>query len=349
MSWGDDSSDRDRDWFDQWATDDGRDAPARRPNGTDPWGGDPAPERLRPLTLGEVLDGAFRLLRQHWRAFALGLGVVVVPLALVSGFALAQVFGSVPGVFESLQDPTAASGVAAEPDFAQLTRALVGGGLAGLVGVLLTPLIYGIAVRIAATGYRTGAVDAMAEVRATAARYLPLLAAVIMMGLVPLVIFVLPGVVLVGGAVSGVDALRVVGGLAFIASFVVAVIAVARLVLTVPAVVLEDAGPVRALGRSNALVKGRTGFVLGTVVVVYIVTAIVQAVLGLPFQFVGGALGTAGSAVLATAGSIVTNLVGNSLIGSALALLYFDRRVRAEGYDLTEMAGELGEPDNHGW
>ncbi len=350
MSWGDDPTDPGGDSFDPWATERRRDVPAADPSdGVNPWGSEESTQRLRPLTLGEVLDGAFRLVRTHWREFALGLGVVVVPLAVLSGFVVAQVFGSTPGLIESLQDPQVAGEIAAEPDFAQLTRAVVGSAVAGIAGLLLTPLIYGIAVRIAASGYRTGSVDPMADVRAAGRRYLPLLAAVFLIGFIPFLIFILPAFVMVGGAVSGVDALLVMGGLAFIVSLIAAIIAVVRLVLTVPVVVLEGVGPVRAMDRSNALVKGRTGFVLGTMLVVYIVSAIVQAVLGLPFQFLGSAVGTAAGAVVVTAGNIVTSLVGNSILGAALVLVYFDRRVRAEGYDLTELAGELGKPPDHGW
>lgn len=348
MSWGQDPEDRERD-FDPWNTERGRDVPAQQqPGATDAWGGDASPERLRPLSLGEVLDGTFRLARRHWRAFAIGLGVVVVPLSLLSGFVLAQMFGSTPGLFETLQSPEVAGGLD-DQDFEEVTEVVVGSGLAGIAGLLLSPLIYGIAVWIAARGYRAGAVEPMDGVRAAGRRYLPLLAALILIWLLPFLIFVLPGFVLAAGAAAGVDALLVAGGVGFIVSAVIAIIAVVRLLLTVPAVMLEQAGPVQAMRRSNTLVKGRTGFVLGTMLVVYIVVAIVNLVLGLPFQLLGGALGTAVGAVVITAGSIVTSLVSNTLLGAALVLIYFDRRVRAEGYDLSQLADELGDPGDHGW
>ncbi|MBW3605130.1 MAG: glycerophosphoryl diester phosphodiesterase membrane domain-containing protein [Actinobacteria bacterium] len=348
MSWGQDPEDRERD-FDPWNTERGRDVPAQpQPGGADPWGGDASPERLRPLSLGEVLDGTFRLARRHWRAFAIGLGVVVVPLSLLSGFVLAQMFGSTPGLLETLQNPEVA-GSFDEQDFEQFTETVVGSGLAGIAGLLLSPLIYGIAVWIAARGYRAGTVEPMDGVRAAGRRYLPLLAAVILVGILPLLIFLLPGFVLATGAAAGVDALLVAGGVGVIVSAVVAIIAVVRLLLTVPAVMLERAGPVQAMRRSNTLVKGRTGFVLGTMLVVYIVVTIVNIVLGLPFQALGAAVGTAVGAVVITAGSIVTSLLSNTLLGAALVLIYFDRRVRAEGYDLSQLADELGDPGDHGW
>jgi hypothetical protein len=46
---------------------------------------------------------------------------------------------------------------------------------------------------------------------------------------------------------------------------------------------------------------------------------------------------------------IVSSLVQNALLGGAVVLIYFDRRVRTEGYDLTELAGELGERRDRPW
>lgn len=353
MSWGQDPPDRDRD-FDPWSTERGREVPVDgQPGAPDRWGGDARPERLQPLSLGDVIDGTFRLARAHWRAFAIGLGVIVVPLSLLTGFVLAQMFGSAPGLLESLQDPELAQSVANDQDIERLTSVVAASGLAGVAGFLLSPLIYGIAVFIAARAYRTGSVDPMNGVRAAGRRYLPLLGATILLGVVPLLFFVLPAAVLVLGAASGVDALLVAGGIGLLVAVVLVIIALVRLTVTVPALMLEEVGPINALRRSNTLVKGRTGFVLGTMVVVYIISAIVQLVIAVPFQLLGGVfegvLGAAAGAITLTAGNIVSSILGNTLLGAAIVLIYFDRRVRAEGYDLTELADELGDPPDHAW
>ncbi|CAN5788307.1 hypothetical protein BH23ACT10_BH23ACT10_18720 [soil metagenome] len=353
MSWGQDPQDRDRD-FDPWSTERGRDVPADGPPGSpDRWGGDASPQRLQPLSLGDVIDGTFRLARAHWRAFAVGLGVIVVPLSLITGFVLAQIFGSTPGLLESLQNPDVADSIANDGNIDQFTNLVAGSGLAGIAAFLLSPLIYGIAVWIAARAYRTGSVDPMDGVRAAGRRYLPLLGASLLLGIVPLLFFVLPAAVLGVGAASGVDALLVVGGIGLLVAVVLVIIALARFTVTIPALMLEEVGPVRSLRRSNTLVKGRTGFVLGTMVVVYIISAIVQLVIAVPFQLLGGVfervLGAAAGAITLTAGNIVSSILGNTLLGVAIVLIYFDRRVRAEGYDLSELADELGDPPDHAW
>lgn len=358
MSWGQDPQDRDRD-FDPWNDQRGGDVPPNdrrggdlRPNdqaaGVDRWGGDASPQRLQPLSLGDVLDGTFRLARAHWRAFAVGLGVVVVPLSLLTGLVLAQLFDAGPSLLESLQDPEIAQGTG-QQSVDEVLGGVVGTGVTNLASLLLTPLIYGIAVWIGAQAYRTGSVDPMDGVRAAGRRYLALLGAAILLGVVPLLIFIVPAVVLGFGAASGVDALLVAGGIGLLAAAVLAVMAVIRFTVTIPAVMLEGAGPVQGLRRSNTLVKGRTGFVLGTMVVVYLVTSIIQIVVGAPFLVIGGLFSSALAAIVITAGNIVTSILANALLGIAIVLIYFDRRVRLEGYDLTELADELGESPDHGW
>lgn len=317
------------------------------------WGEDPAPNRLRPLNLGDVLDGAFRLAVAHWRGFAIGLGVVVIPLSLLSTLAVALTFGTAPGFFETFNDPEVvegfAEGAVTADDFAGVTSAFGALAAAGLASLLLTPLVYGIAVHIAAVGYRAGAVDPMQSVRGAARRYFPLLGVTILLGLVPLLIFMSPLLVVLVGAATGVDALTVIGTIGFLVSLVVAVIAAIRLAVAVPALVIERVGPVQALRRSNDLVKGKTGLTLGTLLVIYIIVMIIGLVLAAPFGLVSGAVGNTTGAVIETVGSIISSLVQNALIGAALVLIYFDRRVRTEGYDLTELAGELGERRDRPW
>jgi len=215
-----------------------------------------------------------------------------------------------------------------------------------IAGLLLTPLIYGIAVHVAATGYRSGTVDPMNSVSAAGRRYWGLLGTTILQGLLPFLIFLIPLVLLIAAGVGDAGALIAVGILAFLASIVFVIIVIVRLVLAIPALLIERIGPIEALQRSNALVKGKTGMVLLTLIVVYIITAIIGFVLTLPFSAGGGAVGDVAGTVITTLGQMFSSLVTNALLGVAIVLIYFDRRVRNEGYDLTELAGELGEPQD---
>lgn len=291
----------------------------------------------------------FRQAAKHWRAFLVGLGIIVVPLALLSGLVATLAFGTAPGFVEMLQDPELAQSFVLGDVPGNIWTLMGAAIFSAIASLLLTPLIYGIAVHVAATGYRSGEVDPMTSVRAAARRYWGLLGTTILQGLVPFLFFLVPIVLLIAGAVAETGGLAAIGGLGMLVSLVFAIIAIVRLVLAIPALLIERIGPVEALQRSNTLVKGKTGMVLLTFIVVYIITAIIGGVLTFPFSAGGGAIGDVAGAVLTTLGQMVSSLVTNALIGVAIVLVYFDRRVRNEGYDLTELAAELGEPQNPPW
>lgn len=328
--------------------------PERRRNpqlGRDPqWGRDPARDGLRPLDLGDVLDGMFRITRRHWQAFAIALSVVVVPLALLSSIALFEAnAGGSSSLFNAFQDSVAPT--AAPPDAASVARVLASTLLSGLGTLLLTPLIYGISVQVAARGYREGDVEPMPAVRAAASRYPSLLgvlffATVAILGLLTVLPIVF-GALLSNSGLEGPAGIFGVG-LVILVGFVAAVIVAIRLSLTIPAVMVEGAGTFDALRRSNELVRGGTPRMFGILLVVGIVVSIISFVVSLPFELVLLSGSTVG-VVVATAGSIVSSLLTYSLMAVAIVLLYFDRRVRTEGYDLSELARELGEETRPQW
>ena len=92
------------------------------------------------------------------------------------------------------------------------------------------------------------------------------------------------------------------------------------------AALLEGFGPRGALSRSSALVKDNWWLVLGIVLVLGIMAAVISGTLGI-IPIVGSAIG----AIL----SVPILIVGATL-------LYYDLRLKKEGYNLGVMAGEIG-------
>jgi hypothetical protein len=316
-------------------------------------GREPPPNRLRPLNLGDVLDGSFRLVREHWRAFMIGLGVLTVPLALLLGLIFARVASS-PGFLEMSQDAAVTPGLGQ-----QQAQEIFGGFFAAfwlviLAGILLIPMLYGTCVHIAAIAYRSGRADPMASVRAAGRRYLALLGAAVLLFLIWLFVYLLVvvAVAVVGGiliSAGGQDSalVGVFGVVGLLAVLVIFALVMTRFILTFPALMIEGVGPFQALRRSSTLVRGRTGMVFLTVLIVSFIGAIVTGVLTWPLQWIGGLVaGAAGAAVGFGVGQIVSTILYMALMGAALVLIYFDRRVRTEGYDLTELADELGAPQD---
>ena len=112
------------------------------------------------------------------------------------------------------------------------------------------------------------------------------------------------------------------------------------------AVVLEGKGPIAGLGRSWNLVRGSWWRVLGITLLVGIIAIFAGFVIALPVGvIVGLALWAAGAegAVWTLIGSLpgaVATVLVTPFAYIAGVLLYFDLRVRKEGFDLDALAAE---------
>lgn len=99
-------------------------------------------------------------------------------------------------------------------------------------------------------------------------------------------------------------------------------------------IVLEKMGPVDAVTRSFALTKGRAGHVFLTLLLLY----------GLYFALSLGvtlAVALFGSTVLQTVVSSVLSIFCFPILGLAALVLYYDLRIRNEGFDVEHMAQSL--------
>jgi hypothetical protein len=103
-----------------------------------------------------------------------------------------------------------------------------------------------------------------------------------------------------------------------------------------PAVVVyERLGATESIGRSWNLAKGMKGKVLGVMLLVYLMVLAVQ----LAVSVIAAAVG-ANELTGSIAASVLVIFI-YPLIGIATALLYYDARIRKEGFDLQVLAGEL--------
>lgn len=96
------------------------------------------------------------------------------------------------------------------------------------------------------------------------------------------------------------------------------------------AALLQGVGPRDALSRSSDLVKGNWWRVVGIMFVVGIIVGVIGFVLNL----------TVG--LIPIVGSIIAGILPTPIFITAATLLYYDLRVRQEGYNLEKMASELG-------
>ena len=133
-------------------------------------------------------------------------------------------------------------------------------------------------------------------------------------------------------AVAGIIAICIsvvtfswVGWICIVVGSVAAIYLMVGWIFLCQAALLEGLGPIAALSRSWALVKGNWWRVFGIMLVVGIIAVAIGAILGI-IPVVGGIIGSI--------------LVAPITITSA-TLLYYDLRVRKEGYSLEALAEEL--------
>jgi hypothetical protein len=317
------------------------------PYGMPAYGRPPAPKPgvipLRPIGVGEILDGAFTAIRRNPRA-TLGVGALIMTIygiiaailapAAVTGFG----FSSFGGTQQASQ--------------AQLQHQLSGLG-SDLAGLGITYLLLFIAGQIL-TGMLTVVVGRSVlgeQITAGEAwrRTLPRLPAIF--GATVLFFLVIAGLwaVYIGIGVGLVAAHAPHG--AGIGYFVLAGIAVLCLtvwlwtsfILANQVVVLERTGPARALGRSWRLVRRSFWRVLGIVLLTELIVSIASAILQLPFSIPAGIITShSGSSlhppfvavVIGTIGTIVSRAVTGALLAGVSVLLYVDLRMRKEGLDM---------------
>jgi hypothetical protein len=105
----------------------------------------------------------------------------------------------------------------------------------------------------------------------------------------------------------------------------------ARYFAVTAGIVIEGRGVFGTFGRSAVLSRGRKMHILGTSLLAFVIFFVV---------YMGVAIGAAmtGSVVLATILSMVASILAYPMFAIVEMLLYYDARVRNEGYDIEMMA-----------
>jgi hypothetical protein len=271
------------------------------------------PLPLHPMTLSDVLDGAFRLLRANLATIVLVTAVFFVPLELLSAFLARDLFGG-QSVLRVLQDPL-------------LTQQELGGGLSGfqlggsigawLLSLLITPFVGGAITQVVAASYLGRQLGAGEAIRTTGRRFWALLGASILVHLVELPAFVL--------------------------CVLPALVAMAFLICTTPAVMIERLGPVRSMRRSFGLVRPRFWPVLGIAVVSGLLAIFLTGVLATPFTLLAQFVGLRWGFIPVAIGRIVAAVLASPFVSIVATLVYFDARIRHEGFDLQMIARGLAD------
>jgi hypothetical protein len=289
---------------------------------------------LRPLAVGELLDGAFTTIRRY-PGPTIGLAAPVM-LLITGTQVLASYF-----LLNGVSNVSASGNVSSDFLGRSLSVDLVVQVVTFVLGLVLTGMITTV-VGQAVLGRPMTASSAWRSARSRLAPLAGVSAIVFVATIVIVGIGIVPGIIIAAaGAVGAGAALAVLGGLA---GLVVLVWVLVLVGLATPAVMLEKQGIRAAFRRSRGLVAGNWWRVFGILALALLLSGIVEGILVVPFTIAAnGTSGLFGQGYTVHFSGLVLVGVGNFLAGtivrpftaSVTALLYIDRRMRAEGLDLT--------------
>ncbi|GAA2214332.1 hypothetical protein GCM10009850_097970 [Nonomuraea monospora] len=315
---------------------------------------------LRPLGLGDILDGTIKLIRSNPKA-VLGLSAVAALLASVP-VAIGQAF-LLDAMPSPLDDP--ASFATAESELTTVSGVLgqyAGTLISSAISFVVVTVLTGVLTRILGRAVFGGNISAGEAWQLVKGRVPALFGVVGMMAaimIVPLIVFVLLLVAIAMNA-SDSSALGWIAGLTIL--FLIAYVAYylffrTRFAFASSAVVLEGRGPVDAMRRSWHLVTGDFWRVFGILLLTSILVGLVASLLTMPFTLGGTLFGMFGASSAAT--TIVTAVliaIGGTLgamftypfEAGVAGLLYADRRMRSEAFDLVLQTAAI-EQQRQGW
>lgn len=297
---------------------------------------------LRPLGLGQIYDGAFRIIRTSPRA-TVGAAVVVTAIALVLPllFSVVLTFGTDLSV-----DLSADSSQLSDDEALGLGAtwaSLVIGAVLTWIGLTLVTATIAHVVHAAAVGRRMSLEASWDATRGKRWRILGLTLVVLLAvallwaayaAVLLLLLTVNEGLGLTWGILGGIGTVVLMAWL-WIRLFY----------LPIPILTLEPVGVLGAMGRSWRLTKGRFWPTFGTAVLTWLVGVVAGVALTTPLQLVFDGLTRAMpeyALLLLVLGQSVGTVLQNAFVGpfnaGVVTLQYIDLRMRKEAYDVELMA-----------
>jgi hypothetical protein len=271
---------------------------------------------LRPMSLGEVLDRTFTLYKNHFWLF---IGITALPfltlLLFNVGFAVTKT-GKLMG------SPAPSAGSATLP-----SPAMIAGAIGGFLGGMLLYLVL-LGAAQAATVFAvsdlylqraTSLRDCYRRVGVKALRVLAILIMIYLVFFVGLLLFVIPGIILV-----------------------------CRTAVAVPVSMLEDSKSIRSLERSMELTKGHTLQLFVILAMVWVVTMLTASIFQFPLMyFVYTAARTHqalpfGVLLWQHFAAFISQVLAAPIGNIAVSLMYYNLRVRKEAFDIQHLMASMG-------
>jgi hypothetical protein len=271
---------------------------------------------LRPLGVGEILDVAIKAYTRNARTLITIGAIVGVPFELLSGVIQLSTVSSADQVSGSLMTSTNMTGT----DFSRARTA--GFVVTILIGFVVTLLLTAATVKAVSDAY-LGEVPSVGDSLRFALRRIRSLAWLYLLLAVGLTI-------------------------AAIALLIPAVWLYVAWSVATPVLLLEDVRGTAGLRRSFRLVRGRWWPTAGVLMMAFLLVGVAEFVVAGVLAVIPLAVDSS-SVLLAVLASTISSAVAAAVVqplqGAITTILYFDLRVRKEGFDLSLLARRLGLPE----
>jgi hypothetical protein len=275
--------------------------------------------QLRPLGIGEILDVAIKAYSKNARTLITIGAIVGIPFELLSGLISLSTVSSadqINGFFKFQAGTTSLD----------YSRARVAGlVVTSVIGVIVTLVVTAAMVKAVSDAYLGNAPRVRDSLRFAARRI---------------------------GSLFWLDLLLGIGlTVAFVALFLPLIWLYVAWSVATPVLLIEGLGGWSALRRSFRLVRGRWWSVAFTLAVAKLMLSVASGIVLSVFLIVPHAI-DGSSVLLAVIGSTVASAVAVTLVqplqSAIITVLYFDLRVRKDGFDLALLASGLGLPGGDG-
>lgn len=296
------------------------------------------------MSVGEWLDATFSMYRRNFALIASISAVVQIPYALLTWllFQITGITAFVRSPFASLNGQTLTPAQAQQLLNSYVGVFAVSGVLLLLSLLVISPLGEAATTRAVSDRY----LDRKSSLRSaygTAWNRLGALVTLILIligayaGCIAVIVLLALLFSAVGAGAAG-GAFAVLLALALIP---VAIFVYVRTLVAVPAIVLERVSGWRGLRRSWDLIRGRFWPTFGRILLLALISGIISSVVAAVFELPGAAVDPSNTFVFDQVASAIAAVFVGPITYIGVTLLYYDARIRKEGFDIEMLASSL--------
>lgn len=297
---------------------------------------------LRPRTIGENLDAGFKLFTSNFRVLITVAAIILIPVAVLTA-AISASLGAVD-VFDLVSE--SGDGTI---DFTGLGSLFTAFAITGVISAIAGLVVQASVVKVIGEAYQGRETSWQDAIALGVRKAFPVFLTGLLIALGAIALLIVAGIVVaVVGAFS--DVLAITSALFLFVGIAVSVFTLVY--VAVPALIVENLGPLGAIRRSATLVRARFWPTFWTAILAYLIVLVISLIVGGIIQTVvvipaaldsvsSGELSGGLISAVSNVSSAMVSIVTTPFLAAVGIAVYFDLRVRTEGFDLELLARDL--------